>query len=443
MGKWKSAAPVMALVVALALFLAACGGKNDAAGGSSASSAESASASGAASPSASAKKATLNLFLNRSESVDALNKLKQIYEAANPNITLNIEVTQGSDFGTALKAKFAAGAGPDIFTNAGFTDLDIWADHLEDLSGAPWQGDVLDHSLDGITKDGKVYGYPLSMEGYGFMYNKDYFAKAGIAKVPTTFSELKDAVAKLEAAGIKAFVPDYSNFYVPGVFETNNAVAKHPDPDKFLADLKSGAAKLTDDPLFSDMLDLFQLQYEHASKNPLSIDYTGMITDFAAGAGAITLGCSCSQPLLDQAQPNFEVGVFGTPLNDDAALNDKVFVQVSSYLVVNKDSKVKPEAEQFINWLESSQEARDWYVKDFRYLPVLKGLETDDASLGSIGAGIKDYLDEGKYLSYQYPKYPEGLTTEWGNTMIKMLAGKLDKQGTLQEMQADWDKLNK
>jgi len=438
MGKRKKAVAFAVLGGSLALALAGCGSSNND-GGSGAAPAESSSSSS----SASAEKATLNLFLNRSESVDAFKKLKEIYEAAYPNITLNIETGQGGEFNTNLKTKFAAGAGPDIFTNSGFTDLDIWVDKMEDLTGSAWESEVLDRSLDGITKDGKVYGYPLSMEGYGFIYNKDYFAKAGIAEVPKTMTELKEAVAKLEAAGIKAFVPDYANFYVPGVFETNNAVAKQPDPDQFLADLKSGAAKVTDNPLFSDMLDLVQLQADHASKNPMSIDYTGMVTDFAAGEGAISFGCSCSQPLLDQAQPGFEIGVFGTPLNDDADLNDRVFVQVSSYLAINKDSKVKEQAKQFIDWLYSSEEGREWYVKDFRYLPVLKGLETDAASLGTIGAGIKAYMDQGKYLAYEYPKYPEGLTTEWGDTLIKMIAGKLDKQQTLEELQAVWEKMSK
>ncbi|MBB6695406.1 extracellular solute-binding protein [Cohnella xylanilytica] len=431
--KRMSAAAFAAGFAALMLTLAGCGGTDDAGGVSGASPA------GSAAPS----EATLNLYLNRSESVDAFKKLKEVYEAAYPNITLNIETSQGGEFNTNLKTKFAAGAGPDIFTNSGFTDLDTWVDKMEDLSGSEWESAVLDRSLDGITKDGKVYGYPLSMEGYGFMYNKDDFAKAGISEAPKTMTELKDAVAKLEAAGFKAFVPDYGNFYVPGVFETNNAVAKQSDPNQFLSDLKSGAKKITEDPLFSDMLDLVQLQTDHASKNPMSIDYTGMITDFAAGKGAITLGCSCSQPLLDQTQPSFEVGVFGTPLNDDADLNDRVFVQVSSYLAINKDSKVKEEAKRFIDWLYSSDAGREWYVKDFRYLPVLKGLETDAASLGSIGAGIKAYMDQGKYLAYEYPKYPEGLTTEWGNTLIKMVAGKLDKQQTLAELQAVWEKMSK
>ncbi|WP_372660896.1 ABC transporter substrate-binding protein [Cohnella sp.] len=444
MVKRKVALKWLAGVLAVILVLAGCSKGNNSAGSSPASSSPTSSSSSIESSAApSEKKVTLNMFVNRVESVEAFQKLKEIYEAKYPNVTLQVETQTGGEFGTALKAKFSAGAGPDIFTNAGFSDLDVWSEKLEDLSSETWQSDVLEHSLDGITKDGKVYGFPLSLEGYGFMYNKDLFAKAGITVIPTTFTELKNAVEKLKAAGIAPFIPTFGTWYVPGVFEANIPVAQQPDPDKFLADLKAGTTKVTDNQLFKDWLNLFELEFNNGNANPLSIDYSTMVIDFANGKGAMTLGCSCSQSLLDEANPNINVGIMPMPINDDAALNDKIFAQVSSYLVVNKDSEVKEEAKQFIQWLVSTDEGKQWYVKDFRYIPVVKGVEADAESLGLLGMGIKEYLDQGKALGYQYNKFPDGLSKEWGSILQKFVAGKINKDETLVEFQKAWDKLNK
>ena len=40
-------------------------------------------------------------------------------------------------------------------------------DYVEDLSDQEWLKNTVDGSLDDVTLDGKVYGIPVSVEGYG------------------------------------------------------------------------------------------------------------------------------------------------------------------------------------------------------------------------------------------------------------------------------------
>ena len=65
-----------------------------------------------------------------------------------------------------------------------------------------------------MTIDGKIYGQPVNMEGYGFAYNKKLFEKAGITELPKTFSELEAAAKKLKAAGITPFSVGYAEWWV-------------------------------------------------------------------------------------------------------------------------------------------------------------------------------------------------------------------------------------
>lgn len=130
---------------------------------------------------------TIKIFQYKVEIAEALNRLKAEYESSHPGIKLDIQtVGGGSDYGAALKAKFAAGEQPDIFNVGGYRELDTWLEYLEDLSGEAWAKDVLEVAKEPMTKDGKLYGQPLALEGYGFIYNKDLFAKAGITEIPTT-----------------------------------------------------------------------------------------------------------------------------------------------------------------------------------------------------------------------------------------------------------------
>ncbi|MBW4081190.1 ABC transporter substrate-binding protein [Paenibacillus sp. S150] len=436
MGKWKLTG--FCGLLFLLMLLTACSGSSSEANGDTAAGSDATPSQAAAS-----EPVTLRIFTNLTEASDAFKVLKEKYEAEFPNVTLEIDATGDNNFGTAMKARMAAGEMPDIFTNSGGSELGLWGDYMEDLSSEAWISEAQDNTLNNITVDGKVYGFPLTISGFGFMYNKDLFAKAGITEVPATMTTLKEAVDKLNAAGIPAFIPPFGEWYTPGVFEANNPVAKQADPVKFLADLTAGSDKITGNQLFMDWLDLFMLEVKNANKNVLTIDYTTMVTDFANGEGAITLGSSFSQPLLDQINPDVNLGVMPMPINDDAELNDKIFVGVSAYLAVNKDSKVKDEAKKLLNWLAASETGKAVLVNDFKFIPTMKGVETTPEAVGSIGSSMMEYIDAGKTLSYYYNDYPEGLTTEWGTILQEYAAERITKEQTLERFQAAWDQFNK
>ena len=132
-----------------------------------------------------------------------MNELKVEFEKEYPNIKLDIQtVGGGADYGAALKTKFASNDAPDIFSNGGDAEMEMWIDRLEDLSDQPWVNDLVDMAKEPMTKDGKVYGMPMNLEGWGYIYNKDLFEQAGITELPKTYAQLEDAAKKLEAAGI-------------------------------------------------------------------------------------------------------------------------------------------------------------------------------------------------------------------------------------------------
>lgn len=137
-------------------------------------------------------------------------QMVQEYERQNPNVKIHVETVGGaSDDFSDIIAQIAAGQGPDIFTNIGYDATKEWINYLEDLSSQPWVEKAYPDTLKPITVEDKVYGMPMDIEGFGIVYNRELFQKAGIQSIPRTYSELKVAAEKLKNIGVTPFANGY------------------------------------------------------------------------------------------------------------------------------------------------------------------------------------------------------------------------------------------
>ena len=136
----------------------------------------------------------------------AMENLIADFEAAYPDIDVKFNLYDHEAFKVAMR-NFLVSDAPDLITwNAGnrmkvFVDLGL----LEDVSDV-WEAESLYEKMPAVVTassvDGKQYGVPYAYYAWGFYYRKDLFDKAGITATPTTWEELLDVGAKLNAAGI-------------------------------------------------------------------------------------------------------------------------------------------------------------------------------------------------------------------------------------------------
>ena len=129
--------------------------------------------------------------------------LVQKFMGEHDNIKIKNNTIQWADFYQRLPAATQAGKGPDV----GAMHLDQLATNaarnvivpLDDLAEAlgPDRGRL--HArrcgTPGIYKD-KRYGIPLDVHSLAMYYNKDHFAKAGIAEAPTDAASLRGGAAR-------------------------------------------------------------------------------------------------------------------------------------------------------------------------------------------------------------------------------------------------------
>jgi raffinose/stachyose/melibiose transport system substrate-binding protein len=431
----------MGLVLLLLTMTAIGCGKKDIAVSPSAS-----QAAGATTSPAGTKNITIKMFQFKVENAEPLARLLAEYEKQNPGVKIQIEtVGGGSDYGAALKAKFNSGDKPDIFNNGGYSDLDLWIDQLEDLTDQPWVKDLVKGASEPMTKGGKLYGQPLNLEGYGFIYNKDLFTKAGITETPKTLTQLEDAAKKLQAKGITPFINGYGEWWVLGNHFVNIPFAQQPDPNAFIDSLNKGTGKIPGNKAFDDWVKLFDLTLKYGNKNPLQTDYKTEVTDFALGKAAMTQQGNWTQLDLTKTNPDINVGFLPMPINDDAAANDKLPVGVPNNWVINKNSAVKAEAKNFLNWMVSSDVGKKYITNEFKFIPAFSTITADEKVLGPLAADIIKYTKDGKIMSWNFYKFPggEASSKKFGDSMQAYVAKQKTKDQMLADFQSTWDSLKK
>jgi raffinose/stachyose/melibiose transport system substrate-binding protein len=434
----KKISTIALVFVLIAMFAAGCGKKNtDTAPPASA-------APGATAAPAGGKNVTLKMFQFKVEIAQQLSALIAEYHKENPNVTIQIEtVGGGADYGAALKTKFNTTDKPDIFNNGGYADLALWLPQLEDLSDQPWVKNLVKGAAEPMTAGGKLYGQPLNLEGYGYIYNKDLFTKAGITALPKTLSQLDAAAVKLKAAGITPFENGYAEWWVLGNHFSNIPFAQQPDPNAFIDALNKGTAKIPGNATFANWIKLFDLTLKYGNKNPLQTDYKTEVTDFALGKAAMTQQGNWIQPDLNKTTPNMNIGFLPMPISEDPAANDRLAVGVPNNWVINKNSPVKDEAKKFLNWMVSSDTGRRYITEQFKFIPAFTTITADAKTLGPLAADIMTYSKAGKIISWNWFKYPgaEATSKKFGDSMQAYIAGKRTSAQMLADFQSTWDSL--
>jgi N,N'-diacetylchitobiose transport system substrate-binding protein len=200
---------LVALGLASALALSACGGADDKSGSSSAKT-----------DGGTAEAAEITLWLAGGDTNDDLRAyLKKTFEAENKGSTLTIQTVDWGDLVPKLTTALPDPENtPDVvevgntqsptFTNVG-AFLDI-SDMYDELGGSK----LLQSFVEVGEVDGKNFTLPYYFGSRYMFYRTDVWKEAGI-EVPTTLDEFNQAVVKLTQANPRG-IKDFSGFFIGG-----------------------------------------------------------------------------------------------------------------------------------------------------------------------------------------------------------------------------------
>lgn len=397
---------------------------------------------------------TVDIFQFKVEIAEELQKAIDLYTSNNPNVTINLTtVGGGDDYGAALKAKFQSGQEPTIYNVGGPQDVEDWMEKLEDLGDQPWVG-TAGGTLGAVTVDGKPYGMPLAVEGYGVVYNKAIFEAAGVdasgvkdlASMEKAFGELD---AKIKAGDLKEQFP------------LLEAVVELPGKETWVTGLHSSNIFINQEfPTGVEAFNAKEIKFENNGDYKAYLDLMVKYSSNVATPeklNAVDYATQVGQGLAIERVAAIQQGnwVYGDVNNVDPAVaenlaflpvgGDSIPLGVPMYWAVNttRPDAEKQAAKDFLNWLYTSDEGKDIVVNKFFFIPPFTGYENYPAK-DALGRDIMRYQSEGKTTSWVFMGYP----TAWGMDVLgvniqKYLGGQMAWEEVIADAQTKWAEARK
>lgn len=369
----------------------------------------------------SSDKVTINLYQNKAEISTQLQDVVDKYMEENPDVTINVESISGNDYNTNLKAKLISDNAVDIYALG--DNITNMTDYVEDLSNEPWVDYAVDGSLEDVTLDGKVYGMPISVEGYGLVYNKEIFEAAGIdASTLTSYDAIDKAFADLQdqinSGKLKDKYPqleaveEYAakDTYIPGLHSLNVPLANEYSSATELRNSDQLGLKYTEE--FKDLLDLLT-KYTSSRDDLAKLNAVDFSTAVGGGLAiervAVTQQGNWIGPELKNISEDVaqKMGMLPIPLK--GVKEDCIATGISIYWCINSksDDKVKEASKEFLNWLFQSDEGKQLVVDELGFVPAFTnydGIEITDP----LSKEVKRYIDEGKTMPWVMGGFPSG-----------------------------------
>lgn len=225
---------IAALLTATMIFgMTGCGNKTEApaakdAGTEVTSDAAEEAAADTANDTASGEAVTIKVFSNLPDRTSGQGLVEQtlfnMYMEENPNVTIEVEALDDEAYKTKFKAYAAGSSMPDLVSvwgQPGFIDEVIDAGVLAELNEVDYADyGFINGSLDGFSKDGKLYGLPRNTDVICFFYNQKMFDDNGWS-VPQTYDELLALGEQINAAGIIPVAMDGADKWPLAIYITD------------------------------------------------------------------------------------------------------------------------------------------------------------------------------------------------------------------------------
>lgn len=370
---------------------------------------------------------SITLFHNKVEISSQLEAFAAEYSAAHEGVTVKIETLGGgADYAGSLKAKLQADQMPEIFVIEGIGNYQIWKDYCADLSDQPW---VADTDL-AFTQDGKVYGFPVSIEGFGLGYNADILAKADIDPATlTTFSAVQAAFEKLngmkEELGLDAVVSMGASVaggltWVTGNHDFSVYLGGNLDAsDTSIIDLFNEGK--VDDARLAQYAKYVNLLFDYADQDMLvNGNYDQQLSSFASAKTAFLHQGNWVDPNMKQLEANFNMGYIPHCFSEEETTG--LFLFAPSFYCVNSQASAEAQdaAKAFLTYMATTEEGAKYMVEEAGMVPAYKSVTLKPA--GQFSIALMEANARGGNYAVRFAEMPDGFGMNTLGPIFELLA---------------------
>jgi raffinose/stachyose/melibiose transport system substrate-binding protein len=317
---------------------------------------------------------TVTLWGNHPEWKDPMQEIVDAFQAAHPDVKVELTEIAGPDYTTKLQTAVAGGQPSDILGAGEGEIISKWIPSGDapfiDLTGKIDLSGLTDSARQQVTIDGKDYGTPLAAYTVGLAIQNPVFAKHNLTP-PTTWDELKTVSQSLLDAGETPIVLGgkdwvHTFFMYSGLASTLLRL-------EGLNGLRTGERTLTEPEvvavaqLLLDLVPFYNAGFE-------ATDYATAKAIFANEQGAMMVAGTADFTGYKQVNPEADLSFIAWP-GPQAGMTATTTGFELLYTVSKFASPEKQEAAtKFVNWLATAEAQQ--LVSDKIALPINKSVTT-------------------------------------------------------------------
>ncbi len=386
-------------------------------------------------------KAVVTVIQNKVEIQQQLEDAAKDFNKTQNDVEVQVLGSAGDNLVTTLQSQFASSPekAPTLFTCGSGSEFEKFFNYMIPLDSAKAAKNIAKGQSDDAIKDGKLYGLPMAIEGFGLIYNKSIFKDAGVD--PASIKSMNDLVAASQKLakvnGVKAPIAFGKETYFQFMHPFNWPFATMSNYKDVIPKVISGQTNLKDIPELKQYAeDLAKLKpYTNLAKD----SYDDQVAGFAQGKYAMIHQGNWAQSIIDDYKVKFGYGILPMPVNG----NTSISVGNTNFFRVNKYATKEQQegAIKFLDWLFTDPAGQVYVTDKFKLIPAYNGFTI--SNLNPLAQEVSKYSQEGKTVPWTFNLFPAGVDKDCSSAMEKFYAGQLTPDQLLDEIQKVWVKAAK
>lgn len=331
-------------------------------------------------------------FLNfKPEVANVYDEISKAYEKET-GVKLIVETAASGNYEQTLTAKMGTNEAPTLFQINGPKGYANWKDYCADLSNTQLYNHLTDKNL-AVTVDGKVYGIPYVVEGYGIIYNEEitdrYFALENKTSKYKSMDEVKSFSALKEI--VEDMQKNADKLGIKGVFAATSLktgedwrwhthlanIPVYYEFDDNNIDLSSNETNKIDFKYSQNFKNIFDLYINNSttSKKVLGSKIVDeSMAEFALGQCAMVQNGNWAWGQIKNVKGNVvkaeNIKYLPIYMGFDGEENQGLCIGTENFFAINsKASKDEQKAtEDFIYWLFSSETGKSFVINELELI---------------------------------------------------------------------------
>lgn len=405
-------------------------------------------------------------FLNFKPEVAAIyQELAAAYEKEK-GVKVIVETAANNSYESTLTSKMATKQAPTLFQINGPVGYGNWKNYCADLTDTEIYKQLSDKSL-AVTSNGRVYGIPYVVEGYGIIYNKaitdKYFALPSKASKLSSMDEVKNFAALKEV--VEDMQKNAAALGIKGVFASTSLKAgedwrwqTHLANLPVYYEFKRKNADLSD-PEASKKLDF---EYDAEFKNIFDLYLNNSVIP-PQNAGVKTVDNSMAEFALEECamvqNGNWAWGqISGVSGNKVKSINVKylpIYTGVSGeegqglcigtenfYCINKKASPADQKATaDFIYWLYSSVTGKDYVTNKLGFIAPFDTFAAKERPTDPLAIEIANWMEKPGItsVSWNFTVFPsQTFKDNFGASLLRYAQGSKKWAAVKADVVKDW-----